>query len=103
MAARIAGGRYEPLLVEATRSTSRRRADVRVAATGTRRDDQTDAPAVRRSLAALAVAAVRHGGVERVDLDGRGRELELAPVNAAAAPVVAGEELRDLGSIVAAG
>jgi hypothetical protein len=29
-----------------------------------------------------------------------GRELELSPVTAAAAPVVSGEEIRDLGSLV---
>jgi len=31
----------------------------------------------------------------------RGRELALSPVRPAAAPVVTGEELRDLGSLVA--
>jgi hypothetical protein len=56
---------------------------------------------VRRGLEALAVAAVRHGGIERAAWTVRGRELELAPVNADAAPVVLGDELRDLGSVVA--
>jgi hypothetical protein len=32
----------------------------------------------------------------------RGRQLELAPVDGSAAAVVTGQELRDLGSIVAA-
>ena len=33
-------------------------------------------------------------------MERRGRELSLAPVTAAAAPVVTGEEVRDLGSLV---
>jgi hypothetical protein len=56
--------------------------------------------AVTQALRSLAVAAVRHGPVEQVRWVVCGRELELAPVTPAAAPVVTGEELRDLGSLV---
>ena len=56
----------------------------------------------RRALAALALAAIRHGPVERVAWTVDGRALTLAPVTSAAGPVVSGEELRDLGSLVAA-
>lgn len=99
--ARIESGRYEPALVDADTLELATSADERVAATGTGETIQTDAPAARRSLEALAVTAVRHGGVDRVTWTVRGRELELEPVNAAAGPVVTGEELRDFGSIVA--
>ncbi|HJW66210.1 MAG TPA: hypothetical protein VJ419_00375, partial [Gaiellaceae bacterium] len=38
---------------------------------------------------------------ERVEIEVRGPELELAPVTPASAPVVLGEDLRDLGAAVA--
>ena len=52
-------------------------------------------------MAALARCALRHGGLEQVTLKARGRELELAPVTTAAAPVLLGEDLRDLGAAIA--
>ena len=54
-----------------------------------------------RSIAALAQSALRHGGLEIVELIVEGRRLRLFPVTRAAAPVVLGEELRDLGAGVA--
>ena len=53
------------------------------------------------SVAALARCALRHGGVERVELEVRGPELSLTPVTPASAPVLLGEDLRDLGAAVA--
>jgi signal transduction histidine kinase len=97
---RIESGRYDPPLVEADTLELASSADERVAATGTGESVETDAPSVKRSLNALALAAARHGGVERVTWTVRGRELELAPVSAEAAPVVTGAELRDFGSVV---
>jgi signal transduction histidine kinase len=100
--ARIEGGRYDPALTEADTLELASSEDERVGATGEGATVQTDEAAVSRALDALAVAAVRHGGIERVTWTVRGRELELAPVNAEAAPVVLGEEpLRDLGSAIA--
>jgi hypothetical protein len=61
----------------------------------------TEVEAVERALRALAVAALRHGPVDRVTWRVRGRELELSPITAAAAPVVAADEVRDLGAVVA--
>ena len=54
-----------------------------------------------RGLHALALAAVRHGPVEQVRWTVDGRRLELAPITAAAAAVLSGEEIRDLGALVA--
>src|SRR5207247_2048903 len=99
--ARIESGRYDPALVGADTLELVTSEDERVDTTGTGEEIETDAAAVGRSLEALAVAAVRHGNVERVTWTVRGRELELTPVSEAAAPVVTGEELRDFGSIVA--
>jgi signal transduction histidine kinase len=99
--ARIESGRYDPALVGADTLELATSEDERVATAGAGEEIETDAATVGRSLEALAVAAVRHGNVERVTWTVRGRELELAPVNEAAAPVVMGEELRDFGSVVA--
>jgi signal transduction histidine kinase len=99
--ARIEGGRYDPALVEADTLDLATSEDERVEATGHGAAVETDEPAVKRALAALAVAAVRHGGVERVTWTVRGPELELTPVADGAGPVLLGDEPRDLGSLVA--
>jgi hypothetical protein len=52
-------------------------------------------------VAALVQAALRHGGLDEVDVAVDGRELRVAPVTGASAPVVLGEDLRDLGAAVA--
>jgi hypothetical protein len=52
-------------------------------------------------VASLAQCALRHGGLERVELTANGEELSLAPITAASAPVVLGEDLRDLGAAIA--
>ena len=62
---------------------------------------RTDRERVERALAALALCAARHGGVDSVELRAeqvRGRHLARGRD---AAPVVLGEELKDLGAIVA--
>jgi hypothetical protein len=44
---------------------------------------------------------LRHGGLDEVTLHVDGAKLALSPVTASSAPVVLGEELRDLGAAVA--
>ena len=68
--------------------------------TGAGETIETEPNAVARALDALAIAAVRHGPVETVTWKVDGRVLELSPVTDSAAPVVLGEEIRDLGSLV---
>jgi light-regulated signal transduction histidine kinase (bacteriophytochrome) len=99
--ARIEGGTYTPALVEVDTLDLATFADPRVATGGVGETIATDALVVRRALEALAVAAVRHGEIESVSWTVRGRELDLAPVNDAAAPVVLGEEVKDLGALIA--
>jgi signal transduction histidine kinase len=94
--ARIEGGRYEPGLVGADTLEL-----AGPGATGSGTQIETDAPALRRALAALAVAAARHGGIERTGWTVDGRRLELAPVNADAAPIVLADDPRDFGALVA--
>ncbi|HEY0417742.1 MAG TPA: histidine kinase dimerization/phospho-acceptor domain-containing protein [Gaiellaceae bacterium] len=100
-AARIEGGRWEPVLRDADTLELARVDDERIAVEGEGAVVRTEVESVERALRALALAAVRHGPVERVTWHVRGRELELSPVTDAAAPVVTGEAMRDLGSVVA--
>ena len=100
-AARIQSGRWEPVPVSADTLELAESGDERIAVEGTGEPVETDAATVRRALEALAVAAIRHGPVERVTWHVEGRRLDLSPVTAAAAPVVTGVELKDLGSLVA--
>jgi hypothetical protein len=106
LAARIESDRYEPTMREAdtlelTQAAAARLGEdrVRVAGSGTSLD--TDAVAVERGLAALFQSALRHGGFESVEVAVDGAEVRLSPVTPASAPVVLGEDLRDLGAAVA--
>jgi len=101
LAARIEAGRWEPSLLEADTLDLARSDDERVGVTGDGTTIETDVDAVRRSLSALAIAAVRHGPVDHVDWAVDGRQLVLSPVTEQAGRVVTGVEQRDLGSLVA--
>jgi signal transduction histidine kinase len=100
VAARIEGGRWEPALVEADTLELATSADERVRVEGEGASLETDRESVARALEAFAIAAVRHGPVEQVVWRVDGRSLALSPITATAAPVLLGEELKDLGSIV---
>ena len=95
LAARIEGDRYEPVTREADSLEL-----APAGATGTGATVIVEPDAVARSLAALQLAAARHGGVEvQVTVDGPNVRFE--PVSEGAAPIVLGEEQRDLGAAVA--
>ncbi|HET7046388.1 MAG TPA: histidine kinase dimerization/phospho-acceptor domain-containing protein [Gaiellaceae bacterium] len=105
LVARIESGRYEPVALsrdtlELARSAAER-AGERVDAAGEGVEVEVDADPVERSLAALALAAQRHGAVERVGIRVDGRGFRVSPVSAAAAPIVLAHELKDLGAAVA--
>jgi signal transduction histidine kinase len=107
LAARIESDRYEPILREAdtlelARAASARLGEERVHVSGSGAAVQTDADAVERGLAALFQSALRHGGLDEVRVEVGGAELRVSPVMAAAAPVVPGDDPRDLGAAVAA-
>jgi signal transduction histidine kinase len=101
-AARIEGGRWDPTLREVNTLELVPDGDPRIAVEGEGAIVETEVETVERALRAFALAALRHGPVETVTWRVRGRELELSPVTPAAAPVVTGEAMRDLGSLVAA-
>ena len=100
-AARIEAGRWEPVLREVDTVELARADDERIAVEGEGEAIETDADAVRAALRSLALAALRHGPVGQVSWSVAGRELSLSPVTEAAAVIVTGEEVRDLGSLVA--
>jgi signal transduction histidine kinase len=107
LAARIESGRYDPTLREAdtlelAQAAAARLEEGRCHVSGSRAALETDAEAVERGLAALFQSALRHGGLESVTVEVDGPEIRLSPVTAASAPVVLGEDLRDLGAAVAA-
>jgi signal transduction histidine kinase len=106
LAARIEGDRYEPKLLplstgELAESVAAKLGPERVEVSGQGVSVATD-PDATRSVAALVQCALRHGGLEHVALVVDGAELRVSPITPASAPVVLGEDLRDLGAAVAA-
>ena len=100
-AARIQAGRWEPVPRAVDTLELARTDDERIAVEGEGEPVEIDAAAVQRSLTALAVAAIRHGRVEGVTWRVAGRRFDLSPVSDGAAPVLTGEEHKDLGALVA--
>lgn len=103
LAARIEGERYEPVLAETDTLALAEAAAAEaegVRAEGFGAAIETDRDAARRALAALAFCARRHGGFDEVTLRAEGTDVRLSPVGTAA-PILLGEELRDLGAAVA--
>jgi signal transduction histidine kinase len=106
LASRIESGRYDPTKREAdtlelSQAAAARLGEERVRVRGSGVSLETDAGAVERGLAALFQSALRHGGLDRVEVEVDGTEVRLSPVTRASAPVVLGEDVRDLGAAVA--
>jgi signal transduction histidine kinase len=106
VAARIEGGRYEPALqpvdtLELARGAAEQLGEERVVVTGEGAEVEVDLEAIQRGVSALAQAALRHGGLEQIELRVDGSMLTISPVTPASRPVLLGEELRDLGAAVA--
>ena len=107
LASRIESGRYEPTLREAdtlelAQAAAARLGEERVRVSGSGAAIETDGDAVERGLAALFQSALRHGGLESVEVEVDGTDVRLTRVTTASAPVVLGQDLRDLGAAVAA-
>jgi K+-sensing histidine kinase KdpD len=106
LAAQIEAGRYAPNLreidtLELALFAARRLGEERVHTGGNGATVRVDAEATQRAVASLAQCALRHGGLELVDVTAAGPELTIAPITPASAPVVLGEDVRDLGAAVA--
>jgi len=106
LVSRIAAGRYQPTLRETdtaalAEAAAERLGDDRVHVSGEGATVATDIESVDRGVSALVQAALRHGGLEAVEVHVRGKELDVSPIVDSAAPVVLGQDLRDLGAAVA--
>jgi signal transduction histidine kinase len=106
LAARIEGGRYEPNLQPAnTRELAAGAAEQlgtdRVVVDGEGAEVDVDRESMQRGVSALAQAALRHGGLEQVNVRADGSTISISPVTAASGPVLLGQDLRDLGAAVA--
>jgi signal transduction histidine kinase len=106
LVARIESGRYDPGLRETdtltlARAAAERLGDDRVKVSGEGAPISTDVEGVDRGVSALVQAALRHGGLDEVDVVVRGALIEVSPITDSSSAVVLGLELRDLGAAVA--
>jgi signal transduction histidine kinase len=104
LAARIESGRYDPALrsldtLELAQHAQERLDGVDVRGAG--RTIETDVEAVDRAVTSLARCALRHGGLAEVAVVVDGAEITVSPITPASAPVVIGDDLRDLRAAVA--
>ena len=105
LVARIELARYEPIRTDADTldlaQTAASRLGEKATAAGSGATVRVDRDAVERGLAALARCALRHGGLERVELTADGPSVWIEPVTPGAAPILLGEDLKDLGAAAA--
>jgi len=106
LVARIESGRYDPALrpveTEAlARAAAEHLGEDRVGVSGKGGVVSADPAALERAVSALAQAALRHGGLDRVQVTAEESGVTIAPITKASAPVVLGEDLRDLGAAAA--
>ena len=106
LVARIESGRYDPGLretdtLELAHAAAERLGQDRVKVDGEGSTVKTDVEGIDRGISALVQAALRHGGLDEVNVVVRGAVIEVSPITAASAAVVLGIELRDLGAAVA--
>jgi signal transduction histidine kinase len=106
LAARIEGERYEPNIqsidtLELARAAQEMLGEDRVNVAGGGGRVAVDVEATRRGVSALVQAALRHGGLEQVDVTADGQSIAIRPVTDSSGAVVTGADLRDLGAAVA--
>jgi signal transduction histidine kinase len=105
LAARIEAGRYAPNLTDAdtleVAEAATSLVGEKATAAGTGTAVQVDRPATERALAALARCALRHGGLEQVELRAEHDSVAISPVLPNVVPIILGEDLKDLGAAAA--
>jgi signal transduction histidine kinase len=104
LVARIEGGRWEPNLQEVDSLELARNAASAVEgaqAEGGGSLVRVDRDAAETALRQLARCAMRHGGLQELDVTVSGAEIAIAPVIDAAAPILLAQEARDLGAMIA--
>ena len=99
VATRIEAGRYEPALIEADSlelvQAAAERLGEKAVASGSGATVRVDRVPVEAGLAALALCAVRHGGLERAEIVAAGETVEISPIPEAAAPIAPSYRTRE--------
>jgi signal transduction histidine kinase len=103
--ARIEGNRFEPQL---RRTSTRELADAaarridngRASVEGDGAEVETDPDWAAVAVSALAEAARRHGGLERITINVEGPQLSITPIVDDAGAIAMGDELRDFPAAV---
>jgi signal transduction histidine kinase len=104
LVARIESGRWEPNVQEVDSLELARDAAGRVEgaqAEGSGAPVRVDRDAAETALRQLASCALRHGGLQELDVTVAGPEITIAPVTDVAAPIILGQQARDLGALIA--
>src|SRR4051812_47981394 len=106
LVARIETGRYEPALRDVdtlalAQGARERLGEDRVHVSGAGVTLATDAEPLERGVSALVQSALRHGGLDEVDVAVDGAVIAVSPITDSASQVVLGLELRDLGAACA--
>ncbi len=105
LVARLEAGNYAPSLVEADTlelaQSAASRLGEKAAAAGSGAAVRVDRDPVERGLAGLALCALRHGALEHVELTADGPSVWIEPVIPSAAPIVLGDDLKDLPAAAA--
>ena len=105
LVARIESGRYDPQrtavdsLELAESAAQLAGGEVTVRGKGAR--VHVEREATERGVAAFARCALRHGDDEHLTIEVEGARLRLSPIGESVAPIITGEELRDLGAAAA--
>jgi signal transduction histidine kinase len=102
----IQGGRFAPQLndvdsLELARAAAAELEAGRVDVAGAGQTVRVPEKETRRAVRQLARAASRHGGVDSVRLDVDGASLAISPVTRSSAPVLLGEDSKELGALAA--
>jgi signal transduction histidine kinase len=105
LVARIEAGRYDPALRDADTldfaQAAADKLDGKVEVSGEGGTVSVDPAAAARAVYNLARCAIRHGGLDRLDLAADGPELGFAPIATEAVAIILAEDLRDLGAATA--
>jgi signal transduction histidine kinase len=105
LASRIEAGRFAPNLTEADTlelaSAAAGRLGEKASAGGAGAEVRVERDATERGLAALARCALRHGGLEQIELAADGTVVVVSPVLENVGPIILGDDLKDLGATAA--
>jgi signal transduction histidine kinase len=105
LAARIEAGLFAPNVADADTLelavAAAGRVGEKASARGTGTEVRVDRDPTERGLAALARCALRHGGLEQVELTVDGAVVVISPVLEDVGPIILGDDMKDLGAAAA--